>query len=200
MSVTQQMLSEFDFKVLIDKSASMGTEDMPGGRSRWAYMQETAEQFCRELDKVDADGIDVILFSGASILPFRNVNAAKVRDLFSDNAPRSSTPLAQALQVAFDQAATSSKKVFILCFTDGEPDDKEAVKKTLIAQSNKQEKDEDCTVLFVQVGYDAGATRYLKTLDDDLTGAKFDIVDVKTIDEAEKFASITDLVVAAIDD
>lgn len=199
MSVTQQVLSEFDFKVLIDRSASMGTEDMKG-RSRWAYMQETAEQFCRELDKIDADGIDVILFSGAGLDPYSNVNAAKVRDLFANNAPRSSTPLAQALQMAFDQAARASKKVFILCFTDGEPDDKEAVKRTIIAQSNRQERDEDLTILFVQVGYDAGATRYLKTLDDELTGAKFDIVDVKTIDEAEKFNSVAELVVAAIDD
>ena len=34
----------------------------------------------------------------------------------------------------------------------------------------------------------------------DLTGAKFDIVDAKTMDEAEAFATTADLVIAAIND
>jgi len=53
-------------------------------------------------------------------------------------------------------------------------------------------------VLFVQVGYDAAASAYLRELDDNLKGAKFDIVDTKTMDEAEAFATTADLVVAAI--
>ena len=40
----------------------------------------------------------------------------------------------------------------------------------------------------------------LKKLDDDLTGAKFDIVDAKTMAEAEAFATTADLVIAAIND
>ena len=49
-------LSEYDFIVVVDASGSMETEDVKG-RSRWASVQETAEQFTRDLAKIDADGI-----------------------------------------------------------------------------------------------------------------------------------------------
>ena len=48
--------------------------------------------------------------------------------------------------------------------------------------------------------FDIGAANYLRKLDDDLTGAKFDIVDAKTMAEAEKFPSTAELIVAAIND
>ena len=68
-----------------------------------------------------------------------------------------------------------------------------------IQQANSQANDDDCTVLFVQVGDDAAATRFLQSLDDDLAGAKFDIVDAKTVTEADAFNSTAELIVAAIE-
>jgi hypothetical protein len=85
-------------------------------------------------------------------------------------------------------------------FTDGVPDDKKAVEDVIRRQANSQENDEDLTFLFVQVGRDKSATQYLKKLDDDLTGAKFDIVDAKTIEEVDKFSSIPELILHAISD
>ena len=54
-------------------------------------------------------------------------------------------------------------------------------------------------ILFVQVGDDASATRFLQGLDDNLKGAKFDIVDAKTVAEVDAFASTAELLLAAID-
>lgn len=193
-------LSEYDFIAVIDASGSMGTEDMPGGKSRWQYMQETAESFCRDLNKIDGDGIGVVMFSGSNIQSFDGVTEAKVREIFQQRSPRSSTPLAEALTEAMKLAGKSDKKDFIIVFTDGEPDDKAAAAKVIVDASNKQETDDALTILFVQVGRDPGATAYLKQLDDNLTGAKFDIVDAKTMDEAEKFATTAELIVAAIND
>ena len=68
-----------------------------------------------------------------------------------------------------------------------------------MAQANSQANDDDCTVVFIQVGDDAAATRYLQSLDDDLSGAKFDIVDVKTVAEAAAFNTTAELIVAAIE-
>lgn len=198
-AINTAVLAEYDFIVVIDASGSMGTEDMKG-RSRWAYMQETAAQFAREIGKLDSDGIDLVLFNGAAIQSYQGVTADKVTDLFNANSPRSSTPLAEALQEALKLAGKSNKKDFILVFTDGVPDDKDAAAKVIINQANKQATDDECTFLFVQVGYDTGATSYLRMLDDNLRGAKFDIVDAKTIDEAEKFPTVADLVVEAIND
>jgi len=193
-------LSEYDFIVVIDKSGSMGETDMPGGRSRWEYMQETATAFCRDIEKIDSDGLGLVLFSGTSIVKEDGVNVAKIKDVFAANRPGGSTPLAEALEEALALAGKSSKKDFIIVFTDGVPDDGVKAANVIKKQANSQETDDACTILFVQVGYDAGAAKYLASLDDDLTGAKFDIVDAKTMAEAEKFPSTAELVLAAIND
>lgn len=193
-------LQEYDFVVVIDASGSMGETDMKGGASRWDYMQETALSFVRDIEKFDSDGIDVVTFSGSSILSYSGVTSAKVKDVFSARSPRGSTPLAEALTEALKLAGKSDKKDFIIVFTDGVPDDKAAAAKVIVEASHKQETDDSLTILFVQVGSDAGAAAYLKSLDDDLTTAKFDIVDAKTMAEAEAFATTSDLIIAAIND
>lgn len=200
MSEAIQKLSEFDFIVVIDASGSMGETDMPNGRSRWDHMQETATSFARDLSALDSDGIDVVTFGGQSIQTYEGVTADKVKEVFAARSPRGGTPLAEALTAALKLAGKSDKKDFIVVFTDGVPDDKEAAKKVIINQANSQETDDACTILFVQVGKDASAAAYLRTLDDDLKGAKFDIVDAKTMEEAEAFATTAELILAAIDD
>lgn len=202
MTITAEQLaklSEFDFIVLVDASGSMSTEDC-NGRSRWLAIQETAEAFTRDLGKLDSDGIDLVVFSGASIDTFQGVTAAALGDIFHTRQPRSSTPLTEALQAGLKLAGKSDKKDFIIVFTDGVPDDQGTAAQVIIDQANKQVNDDDCTILFVQVGRDPAATAYLRKLDDDLKGAKFDIVDAKTVEDAEKFASTAELVLAAIDD
>lgn len=200
MNAIETTLSEYDFIVVIDASGSMATEDMPGGRSRWKAMQETAEQFVRDITKIDADGIGLVVFSGTGTDSFDNVGVSKVTEVFQNRNPRSSTPLAEALTAALKLAGKSDKKDFILVFTDGVPDDEAAAAKVIRDAANKQETDDALTILFVQVGNDAGAAAYLEKLDDQLTGCKFDIVDAKTMAEAEKFNTTVELIAAAIAD
>lgn len=201
MATQEQLaaLSEYDFIVAIDASGSMGTEDVKG-RSRWAYMHETAESFARDIAKIDSDGIGLVVFSGSSIDSYDGVGVDKITEVFNARSPRGGTPLAEAIQASFKLAGKSDKKDFVLVFTDGVPDDQAAAARVIREQSHLQETDDALTVLFVQVGYDTAATNFLKKLDDDLAGCKFDIVDAKTIDEAEKFATTADLILAAIDD
>lgn len=200
MTQNIQQLSEYDFIVAIDASGSMGTEDIKGGRSRWQYMQETAEQFCRDIAKLDDDGLGLVVFSGTNVESFDGVDVSKISEIFKTRSPRGSTPLAEALQATLKLAGKSDKKDFVIVFTDGVPDDKAAAAKVIRDASNKLENDEDLTFLFIQVGYDADATKYLKMLDDELTGCKFDIVDAKTIEEAEKFATTAEIIIEAIND
>lgn len=193
-------LSEYNFIVLVDASASMSTPDC-GGRTRWAYMQESLAAFACDLGKLDSDGIDVILFSGAhGVKTFPNALPDVVSSLFGTYQPRGSTPLDAALKAAVTLKNKSNKKAFILVATDGAPDDEMTVERIIRDQANSQSEDDECTFCFLQVGHDAHATKYLTHLDDDLKGAKFDIVDAMTIEEAEKFATITDMVVKAIND
>ena len=202
MSLTQQIiarLSEYDFVVAIDTSGSMAEPNKAGSSTtRWETVQETAMTFIRDVQQIDQDGLGLVLF-GRQVESFDNVTADKAREVFATHGPRGSTPLAEALDAAFALAGKSDKKDFIVVFTDGVPDDRDAAAKRIIRQANSQANDDDCTVLFVQVGDDAAATRFLQSLDDDLAGAKFDIVDAKTVTEADAFNSTAELIVAAIE-
>lgn len=194
------LLSEFNFIVAVDASGSMGETDMPGGKSRWDYMQETLVAFTREILTIDEDGIDLVAFGGANISAVGGANIDAVKQVFATRSPRGSTPLAEALTKCLEFVNKSDKKAVVLVFTDGVPDDKAAAARVIVNQANRQETDDHCTILFVQVGRDAAATSYLRSLDDDLRGAKFDIVDAKTMDEAEAFPTTVDLICAAIKD
>jgi len=199
MSIEQ--LGEYDFIVVVDKSGSMGEPVKAGSStSRWEAVQESAMTFVRDVEKFDSDGLGLILFSGSSIASFDGVTSATIGDAFKQNSPRGTTPLAEALTAALKLAGKSDKKDFIVVFTDGVPDDKAAAAKVITDQANSQETDDALTILFVQVGDDAGAAAYLRSLDDDLKGAKFDIVDAKTMAEADAFASTSELVLHAIND
>lgn len=193
------VLSEYDFVLVLDASGSMGAEDVKG-RSRWASMQESVEVLVRDIAKLDSDGIDMVIFGGSQITTHTGVTPANVSEVFATRRPNGSTPLAEALTEALKLAGKSAKKDFVLVITDGVPDDQAAAAKVIVDASNKLQSDDELTFLFVQIGSDAQATAYLKQLDDNLKGAKFDIVDAKTIAEVEQFSSTTDLIIAAIND
>jgi hypothetical protein len=122
--------------------------------------------------------------------------------IFAGKTPSGSTPLAQALQAAFKMGGASDKKDLYIVLLDGEPDNEKAVYDVLIAQANTLQKDNDCTVLFIQIGDDADASAFLQDLDDGLTkrGAKFDIVDTKKASEVAQFGSFEELLANAIVD
>lgn len=200
MPDNKALLSEYDFIVVVDASGSMSTADMPGGKSRWTAMQETVGALVREIQEIDSDGIDLVVFGGSNVSVESGVTAASLDNAFASRRPMGGTPLAEALTSALKLAGKSDKKDFILVITDGVPDDKAAAAKVIVDASNRLEADDELTFLFVQIGNDASAAAYLKSLDDDLTGAKFDIVDAKTMAEVEQYPSVVDLVVAAIND
>lgn len=195
-------LSEYDFIVCIDASGSMAEPvSSTNTQTRWNFVQETAVQFTRDICQIDTDGIGLVVFAGlpGGLTVEDHCNIDKLKAAFATRQPRGSTPLAEALAAAVNLAKGSSKKKFVLVFTDGVPDDQSAAAKVIIEQANSQVTDDAFTFAFVQVGDDKGAAAYLKKLDDDLTGAKFDIVSAYTLDEANAFPSTAELVLHAID-
>lgn len=193
-------LSEYDFTIVIDTSGSMSEPVKAGSTTtRWKAVQESAITLIRDVEQIDTDGLGMVLF-GSQVQAFENVGVAKARDVFGTVTPRGGTPLAEALTEAIKLAGKSAKKDVIVVFTDGVPDDQAAAAAVLKNAANAQEKDEDLTILFVQVGDNAEASAYLKSLDDELKDAKFDIVDAKTVAEVDKFSTTQDLILAAITD
>jgi uncharacterized protein with von Willebrand factor type A (vWA) domain len=191
-------LSEFDITVLVDKSGSMNYP-VGGGqqKSRWNAMEETLLGLCYSLAKIDTDGIDIVFFSN-EINAEANVTPDKIHGLFQSYKPGGSTALHLALEAGIKLAGKSNKPDLIIVFTDGVPDEKDKAAEVIRKFSHTLQKDEDCTFLFVQVGDDREATEYLQKLDDNLKGAKFDIVDTKTITEVEKYSNIEELLLDAI--
>lgn len=196
----EAILSEYDFIAVVDTSGSMAEANKAGSPvTRWTAMQESVRTFIRDISKFDSDGIGLVQLGG-NCQSWDGVNEEAALNVFKDIAPRGSTPLAEALTEAFKLAGKSSKKDFIIVYTDGVPNDAEAVRRVIVQQAALQATDDALTILFVQVGDDAGATAFLKGLDDNLKGAKFDIVDAKTTAEVDSYPSTAALVVAAIND
>ena len=91
----------------------------------------------------------------------------------------------------------SDKPDFMIVVTDGEPNNRQAVKDVLVKQANSQDTDAELTVLFIQIGDDVAAGEFLKELDDGL-GAIFDIVDTMTQAQADAFPTLAALIESAI--
>lgn len=197
MPLDANTVTEYDFVIALDASGSMA---MPStrypGKTRWQEAQETIFGLASELAKHDDDGIDVVVF-GADVAVYEGVTPAKVVDVFNSRSPRGSTPLAEAIRQV-DSLNADGKKAVCIVFTDGEPDSQLDVVETIEAIANKQANDEDFTLLFVQIGDDVGAAKFLAHLDDNLN-AKFDIVDTIKATEADKMEPL-DLINKAIND
>lgn len=201
------ILQNRDYTLIIDKSGSMSIPDQRGGRTRWEEAQESTLAVARKCEQFDPDGITVYVFS-SRFKRYDNVTASKVAQIFLENEPMGRTDLAGVLEDAlnnfFQRQASGQAKAegeTILVVTDGEPDDRKAVMKVIVEASRKMDRDEELGISLIQVGNDAGATRFLKALDDELegVGAKFDIVDTVTLDQMEDM-TLAEVLVAAIDD
>jgi uncharacterized protein with von Willebrand factor type A (vWA) domain len=179
------MIQDRDYTLVIDKSGSMGTADQPGGRSRWAAAEESAFALATKCRALDPDGLTLYLFASRH-RRFDGVGPERVGRIFRENEPSGGTDLAGVLKHAFDsyferktQKRTKPNGETIVVVTDGEPDDPKAVMRVVVEATRRMDRDEELAVLLVQVGDDPRATRFLKTLDDDLerAGARFDICD-----------------------
>jgi len=194
-----------NYTLIIDKSGSMANPSfLLPGKSLYAEAQEATIALARRVEQFDPDGIDLYFFS-SKFKRYENVTASKVAELYDANMPIGSTRLDAVLEDCFShinaRRKSSDTNEMILIITDGEPDDRKAVASAIVAQTQKINKDEELTILFLQIGKDPSATRFLKALDDDLTkaGAKFDIVDVKTFEDMED-SSIDQVILEAVSD
>ena len=205
--MTDSIVEERDYTLIIDKSGSMSTQDQPGGISRWETVQESTLAVARKCEEFDPDGITVYVFS-SRFRRYDNVTSDKVVQIFQENDPMGRTDLAGVLKDAtddyFKRKAAGQTKLngeTILVITDGEPDNRKDVMKVIIEASRQIDRDEELAISLIQVGKDAMATRFLKALDDDLqgAGAKFDIVDTVTLDDMENMTLAEVLLNAIID-
>jgi hypothetical protein len=194
-------LTKFDFIVAIDKSGSMSS---PGrfAPTRWDEGKELAAAVARKAASFDSDGITVIPFANTYKV-YDGVTADKVDQVFAENEPMGGTDTAGVLTAIFNRYKENKKPFIAVVVTDGEPNDRDAVAHVIrefasTLTDNGNGDTDDAGILFLQVGNDPAATKFLRDLDDNLN-AKFDIVDMKTSEDSENM-SIVELLNAALDD
>lgn len=199
-----QDLKKYDFFLLLDKSGSMGTKDAPGNKSRWQAAREATVALARKCAEFDDDGITVIPFAG-NFKEYSNITGGEdqVDKIFRENEPSGNTDTAKVVKHVLDGylGGKKEKPIIIVCVTDGEPSDEAALVNVIIEATKKLTNEEEVGITFIQVGQDPLAHAFLKRLDDNLEkeGAKFDIVDTKTMDEVESM-SLADVLLQAITD
>lgn len=208
MSESNSSLENRDYRIIVDKSGSMQETDTPNGQSRWMYAKESTIAIASTVEKYDSDGIDVIPFSG-TFKVHNNVTAAKVKDIWNEHSPMGGTVLAPVLKQCFADYLAKKKAgtakangEMLLVVTDGQPTDEADVAKEIVKFTQSLDNgDGEYGISFIQVGKDPQASAFLKRLDDDLVkqGAKFDIVDTKTMDEVEKIG-LSETLIAALND
>ncbi len=190
-------LANLDVEFLLDKSGSMGTKDCANGKkTRWEYGKETLEALANAAQKHDPDGIVVTVFA-RNFRTYEGVKSGgdKITAIYKENEPMGGTDTAKALKSRLDayfarKSTGEAKSLVLFVMTDGAPDDEKSVADVIIEASKKLDRDDEVAISFVQVGKDDDATRFLKSLDDELTskGAKFDIVDTLPVDEVENLS------------
>jgi uncharacterized protein YegL len=85
------------------------------------------------------------------------------------------------------QGQTKTGGETILVVTDGEPNDRWSLIDVIIKASQQMQQEQELAISFIQVGSDPKATRFLKSLDEQLEsiGAKFDICDTVTLEDMD---------------
>lgn len=182
-----------DFIICLDISGSMQATDCPGDVSRIAYSIESFKAFANEAAKYDTDGVSLYAF-GASVHAFPDVSADKIDSVATalaglrlESMTRTDLVIKQAWE---EHKARSNEQTVVMVFTDGEPSNAEGLL-TLIAQITQEVKDErEFNIAFITVGQrNAELDKFLAILDDGINGAKYDIVDVKRLEEVDFYAA-----------
>lgn len=183
MSQNLELNAGDDFIFLLDVSASMGTKDTPTGASRYEYAKEKALAFAHEASKIDTDGISIYRF-GEKVTKFSDITPDKIDGVFAAGPTEMSTVTAEAIQEAFQEHIDrKNEQTFVLIVTDGVPADPQKLRDVIVNITNSIKDEHEFAIQFLQVGQDASATKFLAELDDNLKGAKHDIVDAKRLED-----------------
>jgi uncharacterized protein YegL len=196
--MSEVKLDNVDVVIMVDTSGTMRLKDAgsKGSLKRLDAVKEVAGALAEELEKYDDDGITVVRFSSL-VQVHDNVTASKLDTIFEEFRPMGNTATDEALSVVLDRflgktAADGSKKpLCIICFTDGRPDNEKGVAQVIIDATKKIADRSEVGILFVQVGNDEDATKYLDVLDTMLTqgGAAHDIVAKTRIEKLEMIST-----------
>lgn len=184
-----------DFIMALDISASMQATDCPGGASRLAYAIEQFRTFVGEASKFDTDGVSLYAF-GAQLHAFPDVAADKLDstiDRLRALPLEGMTRTELAIEAAFkEHKDRGNEQTVLMIFTDGDPASPQTVFSTIANITQQLADEHEFAISFITVGQRTPSLeQFLAKLDDAIPGAKYDIVDVKRLEEVDFIAAFT---------
>lgn len=175
------------FIVAFDISGSMQMRDCPGNTTRFLYVLETMRVFITEAAKWDPDGVSFYTFNNKCTEYPDVTSVAEINDKIAAVKPGGGTATHLAINAAFaEHKKKNSEQTFLMLFTDGEPTEPELVKKAVIDITNQVKDEKEFRISILTVGQrSAELNKWLTDLDDNLTGAKYDIIDVEQLENVD---------------
>jgi len=167
-----------DYSIIVDKSGSMAGE-------RWKQAEAAVQILAPIVTDQDQDSGITLYFFENDFETYNNVqDEERVRELFKKHSPGGGTALTNVLSEAM-RPDTPGKSETILVITDGIPNSRLNLEKTIIGYTKKMNSKNELLISFVQVGKSQSATDWLNGLEAKLNngGAKYDIIDVVSTDE-----------------
>lgn len=181
----------------LDISSSMSASDCPlgiGGVTRIAYVTEMLPAFLAEAVKYDPDGISIHLF-GARVHSYPDTTQDKIADLIKNIELEPSTETALVVRAMYaEHKSKGSEQTFCFLFTDGNPNNREAVENEIIKITKELKDPLEFRICFILVGNTpADLNAWLHALDDELTkkGAVADIVSVGRLETTDFIQAVT---------
>lgn len=175
------------FIVAVDVSASMGASDTPSGATRIDFSKEKTILIATEATAWDPDGVNILSF-GHKVTQVGVATKDNAASLINPlKADQSSTDTAAVIKAGYKiHKDAGHKQTVLFVITDGEPNDEDAVFKSIAAITNEVKDEREFNISFLTVGKrSAGLEAFLTKLDDALPGAKYDIVDVKELEKVD---------------
>jgi Mg-chelatase subunit ChlD len=178
-----------DFIIGLDISGSMQAQDCPGNTSRIQYALEQFKTFIHEASKWDTDGVSLYAF-GATVHAYPDVAPEKLDEVIAQITSKGLEGMTRTDQVILkaweEHKARANEQTVLMLFTDGEPSDADAVFKAIADITNQVKDEREFNIAFITVGTRTAAlSAFLAKLDDAIPGAKYDIVDVKALEEVD---------------
>lgn len=178
-----------DFIIALDISASMQATDCAGGVTRSQYLYEQFGVFVKEASKYDTDGVSVYAF-GMNVHAYPDVATDKLDetiDKLKKLPYEGMTMTHKVIEHAFaEHKQRNNEQTVLMLFTDGEPSDSNAVFSAIAKITNEVKDEREFNIAFITVGNrTASLDAWLSKLDDAIPNAKYDIVDVKKLEEVD---------------
>ena len=181
--------------LIIDKSGSMRTGDMPNMQSRWEAVTESIPALAERAFQLFPDPITLYTFSSGHTCHQDLTSPRAIRQILVENQPQGGTNLLPVIQNVFqdylqNQATTKGYTSLstILVVTDGVPNKNAGIIEEIIKISKAVNIEAQFRLAFVQVGGDPQATAFLTYLTKQLDQHNLspDIVNICNLTEVRK--------------